>query len=171
MTIIKPPYIEEKIRSLKKNDRVEISGNIFTARDAVHKYLFEGGKLPISLENQIIFHCGPIVIQENGIWQVKAAGPTTSMREEPYAWKLIEQYNLRGIIGKGGMGAKTQTALQNLGACYFHTIGGAAQVLAARITKVKNVYLLEKFGVPEAIWEFEVKNFPVIVTMDSHGNS
>ena len=154
MVILEAPFTEGKIRKLKVGDMVEITGNIFTARDAVHKYIFDGGKLPVSLENQIIYHCGPVIIDEEGKWVVKAAGPTTSTREEPYQWKLIEKLKLRGVIGKGGMGKKTLEACKKHGCCYFHAIGGAAQVLAEKITRVNGVYLLEEFGSPEAIWEF-----------------
>ncbi len=168
---LETPFTEEKIRRLKVGDMVEITGKLFTARDAVHKYVFDGGKLPVSLENQMIYHCGPVVIEENGKWAVKAAGPTTSIREEPYQWKLIQDLKLKGVIGKGGMGKKTLEALKTVGCCYFHAVGGAAQVLAEKIINVNGVYMMEEFGSPEAIWEFEVKDFPVVVTMDSHSNS
>jgi fumarate hydratase class I len=172
MTIkLETPFTEKKIRELRTGDMVEITGKIFTARDAVHKYVFDGGKLPVPLENQIVYHCGPVVIEENGKWSVKAAGPTTSAREEPYQWKLITDLKLRGVIGKGGMGKKTLEACVKNGCCYFHAIGGAAQVLAEKIIRVNGVYLLEEFGSPEAVWEFEVKDFPVVVTMDSRGES
>jgi tartrate/fumarate subfamily iron-sulfur-dependent hydro-lyase beta chain len=168
------PFSEETIRSLKTGDAVEISGILFTGRDAVHKYLFQGGPLPggVDLANGIIYHCGPVVIKdEAGNWKVVAAGPTTSIREEPYQAQLIRDYKLRGIIGKGGMGAKTLQACQEHGCVYLHAIGGAAQVLAECVTRVRQVYLLEKFGSPEAIWELEVERFPAVVTMDSHGRS
>ena len=166
------PFDKEKIRQLKLGDQVLISGKLFTGRDAVHKYLFEGGPSPISLHNQIIYHCGPVVLQDSqGNYQVKAAGPTTSLREEPYQDEIIQKHGLVGIIGKGGMGAKTLKANQKYGCVYFHAIGGAAQVLAEKISSVDGVYLQEKFGSPEAIWELTVKDFPVVVTMDAHGNS
>lgn len=165
------PFTEDKIRSLHVGDQVEIYGTLFTGRDAVHKYLHEGGKLPISLKDQMIYHCGPVMIKEKGEWKAKAAGPTTSIREEPYQAEIIEKFGIRGVIGKGGMGLKTLQACQKFGSVYLHAVGGAAQVLAKAIKKVKGVYLLEKFGAPEAIWEFEVENFSAIVTMDSHGKS
>jgi fumarate hydratase subunit beta len=168
---LETPYTESKIREFHVGDIVEISGKLFTARDAVHKYVFDGGKLPVSLENQILYHCGPVVVKQDGEWVVKAAGPTTSFREEPYQWKLIQDLKLKGVIGKGGMGKKTLEACKAFGCCYLHAVGGAAQVLAEKITKVHNVYMMEEFGSPEAIWEFEVKDFPVVVTMDSHGKS
>jgi fumarate hydratase subunit beta len=169
--LLEAPFTEEKIRALKVGDKVEISGLLFTGRDAVHKYLHDGGKPPVDLTDSIIYHCGPVVVQEKGKWVVKAAGPTTSIREEPYQGPLMEQYKIRGVIGKGGMGPKTLEYCRKVGAVYFHAIGGAAQVLAERVVEVTGVHMAEKFGSPEAIWEFRVERFPVVVTMDSHGNS
>lgn len=160
------PVGVDTIRKLKTGDMVLLTGKIFTGRDAVHKYLYEGNKSPVDLKGQIIYHCGPVVL--NG--DVIAAGPTTSIREEPYLWKIIRQHGVCGVIGKGGMGERTLNAFRESGAVYFHAVGGAAQVLAKRIESVENVYL-EEFGPPEAMWEFVVKDFPVLVTMDSHGNS
>jgi fumarate hydratase class I len=164
------PYTEEKIRVLKMGDMVHLTGVVYTGRDAVHKYLHEGGKPPVNLEEQIVYHCGPVVIKEKGKWVVKAAGPTTSSREEPYQGHLIEKFRLRAVIGKGGMGPKTLEACQKVGCVYLHAVGGAAQVLAECVTEVLGVYL-EEFGSPEAIWAFRVKDFPAVVTMDAHGNS
>ncbi len=174
MVSLQIPFTKEKIRDLKVGDEVCISGIVFTGRDAVHKYLHEGGKLPagVSLQDGIIYHCGPVMMeQDDGTWKCTAAGPTTSIREEPYQWQIIRDFGVRGVIGKGGMGDKTLAACKEYGCVYLHAIGGAAQVLAECITKVRNVYFLEEFGSPEAIWELEVENFPVVVTMDSHGNS
>jgi len=168
---LETPFTEEKIRALKVGDLVEISGLIYTGRDAVHKYLFDGNDSPVDLSNGIIYHCGPVVVQEKGRWVVKAAGPTTSIREEPYQHEIIRRFGVRGVIGKGGMGPKTLEACRDSGCVYLHAVGGAAQVLAARITAVRGCHLAEKFGSPEAIWEFEVEDFPLVVTMDSHGNS
>ena len=168
------PFTNQKIRSLKVGDEVAITGTLFTGRDAVHKYLHEGGKLPpgVSLKDGILYHCGPVVIKdEQGNWKCVAAGPTTSIREEPYQWQVIRDFGLRGVIGKGGMGDKTLQACKEYGCVYLHAIGGAAQVLAQCIKRVRNVHMMEQFGAPEAIWEFEVQDFPVVVTMDSHGGS
>ena len=174
MAVLTAPFTEEKIRALKVGDSVELSGVLFTGRDAVHKYLHEGGALPagVSLRDGILYHCGPVVIKDpQGHWRVVAAGPTTSIREEPYQGQLIKDFGLRGVIGKGGMGERTLAACKQYGCVYFHAVGGAAQVLAECIKSVRNVYLLEKFGAPEAIWELEVERFPVVVTMDAHGHS
>ena len=174
MTKLAYPFTEEKIRALKVGESVQISGVVFTGRDAVHKYLHEGGALPpgVNLKDGIIYHCGPVVMkQDDGSWKITAAGPTTSIREEPYQGDIIKKFGVRGVIGKGGMGDRTLAACREAGAVYLHAIGGAAQVLAECVTKVRNVYFLEEFGSPEAIWELEVKDFPVVVTMDSHGGS
>jgi fumarate hydratase class I len=174
MIEIATPISEETIRALKVGDEVAISGVVFTGRDAVHKYLHEGGQLPpeVKLRDGILYHCGPVVVKdEQGNWKCVAAGPTTSIREEPYQWQIIRDFGLRGVIGKGGMGEKTLAACKEHGCVYFHGIGGAAQVLAQCITRVRNVYMMEQFGAPEAIWEFEVSHFPAVVTMDAQGNS
>jgi tartrate/fumarate subfamily iron-sulfur-dependent hydro-lyase beta chain len=168
------PISEAQVRALKVGDSVEISGFLFTGRDAVHKYLHEGGKLPpeVNLRDGILYHCGPVVMKdEDGRWKVTAAGPTTSIREEPYQGQIIEQFGLRGVIGKGGMADRTLAACKQFGCVYLHAIGGAAQVLAECITNVRGVYLMEKFGAPEAIWELQVERFPAVVTMDANGNS
>lgn len=168
------PFSEEKIRALKVGDEVSITGIVFTGRDAVHKYLHEGGTLPpeVNLQEGILYHCGPVVIKdEQGNWKATAAGPTTSIREEPYQADIIQKFGIRGVIGKGGMGEKTLKACGDFGCVYLHAIGGAAQVLAECIKRVRGVYFMERFGAPEAIWEFEVENFPAVVTMDSHGRS
>jgi fumarate hydratase class I len=168
------PFTKEKILALKVGDPVEISGTLFTGRDVVHKYLHEGGQLPagVHLRDGILYHCGPVVMKDDqGRWKVTAAGPTTSIREEPYQGGIIKQFGLRGVIGKGGMGDRTLAACQEHGCVYLHAVGGAAQVLAECITAVKNVYFLKEFGSPEAIWELEVERFPAVVTMDAHGHS
>src|SRR3954469_7499926 len=174
MIELKVPISEATIRSLKVGDEVLISGNVFTGRDVVHKYLHEGGKLPpaVNFKDAILYHCGPVVIKdEQGNWKVTAAGPTTSIREEPYQWQIIRDFGIRGVIGKSGMCDKTLQACKEYGCVYFHGVGGAAQVLAECVKKVRNVYFLKEFGSPEAIWELEIENFPVVVTMDSHGGS
>ena len=168
------PFSEEKIRAPQVGDEVLISGIVFTGRDAVHKYLHEGGRLPagVSFQDGIIYHCGPVMMpQPDGTFKCTAAGPTTSIREEPYQWQVIRDFGLRGVIGKGGMGPKTQAACKEYGCVYLHAIGGAAQVLADCVKKVRNVYFKEEFGSPEAIWELEVVDFPAVVTIDARGRS
>ncbi len=168
------PLAETTIRALNVGDEVSLSGIVFTGRDAVHKYLHEGGALPpgVSFRDGILYHCGPVVLKDaQGRWTATAAGPTTSIREEPYQAQIIRDFGLRGVIGKGGMGDRTLAACRDYGCVYLHAVGGAAQVLAECIRSVRGVYLLEEFGAPEAIWEFEVADFPAVVTMDAHGNS
>ncbi len=171
MKSIRLPMSEENVRALRAGDYVLLQGTLFTARDAVHKYLAEGNPPPCDLNGSVIYHCGPVSVQEHGKWQVTAAGPTTSIREEPYMGSIIAACGVRGIIGKGGMGSQTLAACQHYGCVYFHAVGGAARVLAKAIREVRNVYWADKFGLPEAIWELAVTDFPVTVTMDSHGCS
>jgi fumarate hydratase class I len=174
MITLSTPLTEEMVRSLKVGDEVRLSGAVFTGRDAVHKYLHDGGKLPpeVHLRNGVLYHCGPVVMKDaDGSWRVTAAGPTTSIREEPYQAQIIRDFGVRGVIGKGGMGPRTLAACKEFGCVYFHAIGGAAQVLAECVKRVRGVSLLAEFGSPEAIWELEVVEFPAFVTMDAHGNS
>jgi fumarate hydratase class I len=166
---IQAPVSEETIRSLKVGDVVMVSGQMFTGRDAVHSHLMKH-EPPVSLQGSVLYHCGPVVVKEGERWRVTAAGPTTSIREEPYQGEIIKRYGVRAVIGKGGMGAKTLAALKEHGAVYLNAIGGAAQFYARTITGVDDVSLLE-FGTPEAMWHLTVRDFPAIVTMDAHGNS
>ena len=165
------PLDATAVRQLAVGDRVLLSGTMFTARDAVHHYLAGGGVCPCDLRSAVIYHCGPVVVRQGAGWQVTAAGPTTSSREEPYMAALISRYGIRGVIGKGGMGAATRQACREFGCLYLHAVGGAAQVLADAIREVRGVHLLERFGAPEAMWELRVEDFPAVVTMDAHGQS
>ncbi len=167
------PLDETTVRSLKAGAEVLLSGTMYTGRDAVHKYLAGGGALPggVDLAGGIIYHCGPVVSEKEGVYTITAAGPTTSIREEPYQAGVIEKFGVRGVVGKGGMGLKTLGACEKFGAVYLHAVGGAAQVYAECIESVTDVFFKEEFGSPEAIWVMQVKDFPCIVTMDSHGSS
>ncbi|GMB09281.1 fumarate hydratase [Thermolongibacillus altinsuensis] len=168
--VLEAPITEEQIRQLKVGDVVRINGMIYTGRDAIHKYLMDHDS-PVDLNGQIIYHCGPVMLKDgNGNWQVKAAGPTTSIREEPYQGEIMKKFGIRAVIGKGGMGAKTLAALKEHGGVYLNAIGGAAQYYADCIKSVEGVDFLE-FGIPEAMWHLRVENFTAVVTMDSHGNS
>ncbi|MEK4427067.1 fumarate hydratase [Solibacillus sp. FSL K6-1523] len=166
------PISEEQIRSLKVGDVVSIDGRMYTGRDAIHHHLMgEDVVAPVDLNGQIIYHCGPVMAKdETGNWVVKAAGPTTSMREEPYQGDIMKRYGIRAVIGKGGMGPKTLKALGEHGGVYLNAIGGAAQYYADCIKSVDGVDLME-FGIPEAMWHLGVEGFTAVVTMDSHGNS
>jgi len=168
------PVDEATIRGLEVGDYVELSGRMITGRDAAHKWLIESHRDEVAeyLKDTIIYHCGPVVRKnEDGSYAFVAAGPTTSIREEPYQADVICRYGLRGVIGKGGMGPKTLEGLGRCGAVYLHAVGGAAQVLARSVKRVERVFMLEEFGVPEALWVIHVERFPVMVTMDSHGRS
>jgi fumarate hydratase class I len=166
---LQTPLTEEQVRSLKVGDVVLVSGRMFTGRDAVHAHLMKHDP-PVDLRGSVLYHCGPVVVKEGERWRVTAAGPTTSIREEPYQGEIIKRYGVRVVVGKGGMGARTLAALKEHGCVYLNAIGGAAQFYARAIESVDDVSLLE-FGTPEAMWHLRVKDFPAIVTMDAHGNS
>jgi fumarate hydratase subunit beta len=181
------PISDDIVRSLKVGDSVSLTGVMITGRDTVHKWMSDtfikktrqpsGDDLetyealkPI-LDGGIIYHCGPVVAGlDSREYRFTAAGPTTSIREEPYQGDVMQHFNMKGVIGKGGMGAKTLAACQSVPGIYFHAIGGAASLIALTVKKVLGVYKLE-FGVPEAMWVIDVKEFPVVVTMDAHGKS
>jgi fumarate hydratase class I len=181
------PISGDEIRDLHVGDTVFLSGVMLTGRDAVHKWMIdtfieknrepEGDDLSVyesikpQLDGGVIYHCGPVVAGlETGDYEFVAAGPTTSIREEPYQGRVMEHFNIKGVIGKGGMGAKTLEACGTVPGVYFHAIGGAATLIAQSVKKVLGVHKMD-FGVPEAIWVLEVEDFPVVVTMDSHGKS
>lgn len=175
---LQTPLDEALVRSLRIGDQVLLSGRIHTARDAAHKYLASEGTSPatlpagLELQGGVLYHCGPVMVRDDGgSWRVTAAGPTTSAREEPYQGKVLRRYGVRAIIGKGGMGDATRRALAECGAVYLSAVGGAAQVLAASVQRVEDVYFLEEFGSPEAMWSLFVHDFPAVVTMDSTGES
>ena len=171
--VLRTPITEEQARALKVGDVVLISGRAYTGRDAVHHHLMSH-EPPVDLRGSMLYHCGPVVAKDGGPdgagWRVTAAGPTTSIREEPYQADVITRYGVRAVVGKGGMGARTLAALKEAGAVYLNAIGGAAQFYARTITSVDGVSLLE-FGTPEAMWHLTVEDFPAVVTMDAHGNS
>jgi len=166
---LQAPVSEDQIRSLKVGDVVLVSGRMFTGRDAVHAYLMKHDP-PVDLHGAVLYHCGPVVVKEGDGWRVTAAGPTTSIREEPYQAEILKRYGVRVVIGKGGMGAKTLAGLKESGGVYLNGVCGAAQFYARCIRRVAGVSLLE-FGTPEAMWHLDVVDFPAIVTMDAHGNS
>lgn len=181
------PISDEEIRNLKVGDTVLLTGVMLTGRDAVHKWMIDTfvekkaapnkddekiyQEIKPLLDGGVIYHCGPVVSGlDTGDYEFVAAGPTTSIREEPYQGRVMEHFNIKGVIGKGGMGAKTLAACQTVPGVYFHAIGGAATLIARSVKKVLGVHKME-FGVPEAIWVLDVEDFPVVVTMDSHGSS
>lgn len=181
------PISDEAIRELNVGEPVLLSGVMMTGRDAVHKWMIEtfikktrepqGDDLEVYdaikplLNGGVIYHCGPVVSGlETKDYKFVAAGPTTSTREEPYQADVMKHFNAKGVIGKGGMGPKTLAGCQEVPFVYFHAIGGAASFIAQSVKKVLGVHKLD-FGVPEAMWVIEVKDFPAVVTMDSHGGS
>jgi fumarate hydratase class I len=169
--VLTTPITEEQIRSLRVGDVVIVNGLIHTGRDALHHYLMDHDS-PVDLNGSVIYHCGPVMMKdEQGEWHVKAAGPTTSIREEPYQGDIMKKFGIRAVIGKGGMGPKTLKALQEHGGVYLNAIGGAAQFYAKCLKKVEGVDFLKEFGVPEAMWHLQCEGFAAIVTMDSHGGS
>lgn len=181
------PFTDEVIRSLKVGDPVELSGVMLTGRDAAHKWIsdtfirktrpLQGDDAEVYaairplLNGGVIYHCGPVVSGlDTGDYRFVAAGPTTSIREEPYQGEVMRHFHLQGVIGKGGMGPKTLAACADTPGVYLHAIGGAASLIAKTVTRVLGVHKLE-FGVPEAMWVIEVRDFPAVVTMDARGGS
>jgi fumarate hydratase subunit beta len=174
MIKLQTPITEEVARSLKVGDEVLLSGTIVTARDAAHKFMVEERPdfIREHLFGNAIYHCGPVIKKdEHGNYSFVAAGPTTSSREEPYQADVIEEYKVRAVIGKGGMGAKTAEGLQKTGAVYLHAVGGAGSLIAKKVKNVDTVFKLEEFGTPEAFWVIQVEDFPCVVTMDANGGS
>lgn len=165
------PFTEETVRALKAGDAVEITGLIYTGRDKFHKFFADGGKLPIDLKDGALYHCGPVCVKNRGEWRVVSAGPTTSVRENPYEPELIAKTGVRLIIGKGGMDLSTLAAMKKYGAVYVQAVGGAGTLYADSVKKVADVSLLEEFGAAEACWHFEVVKFRGVVGMDASGRS
>jgi len=183
------PFDEKSIRALKAGDAVSISGMIYTGRDKFHKYFADGGKPPVDFRDGALYHCGPVVVEakvkvrgegeqrmfdssvSGGNWRVMAAGPTTSVRENPYEPEFIAKSGVRIIIGKGGMDAATLAAMKRHGCVYVQAVGGAAALSAAAVKRVAGVSLLDEFGAAEAVWHFEVEDFRGVVAMDAHGRS
>jgi len=167
------PFDERQVRALKAGEGVSITGLIYTGRDKFHKRFADGGELPVDFTDGALYHCGPVVVRERGGdgWRVVAAGPTTSVRENPYEPDFIARSGVRVIIGKGGMDAKTLEAMREFGCVYVQAVGGAAALSAAAVRRVAGVSLLEELGAAEACWHFEVVDFRGVVAMDSHGRS
>ena len=187
MKYLNIPISDDAIRDLKVGDPVMLSGTMITARDAAHKWMIETfvkqtrpmqgddeevyAAITPLLNGSAIYHCGPVVAGlDTKQYRFVAAGPTTSIREEPYQADVMRHFNVKAIIGKGGMGPKTLAGCQEVPGVYLHAIGGAASLIARTVVKVHGVYKYQ-FGVPEALWVIEVKDFPAVVTMDAHGES
>ena len=166
------PFSEAKVRSLKAGDAVLITGTVFTGRDRFHKHFADGGALCADFRDGALYHCGPVVTGDaKSGWRVVAAGPTTSVRENPYEPGFIAASGVRLIIGKGGMDSRTLAAMEKHGCVYIQAVGGAGALAAACVEKVSGVWHLEDFGAAEACWRFEMKDFAGVVAMDTHGRS
>jgi fumarate hydratase class I len=165
------PFDEKTIRSLKAGDAVSITGRIYTGRDKFHKFFADGGKITVDFRDGALYHCGPVVVKDGDGWRVMAAGPTTSVRENPYEPDFIAESGVRIIIGKGGMDAETLAAMKRCGCVYVQAVGGAAALSAAAVKKVAGVSYLEEFGAAEAVWHFDVEDFRGVVAMDAAGRS
>ena len=168
------PVSTEKIRKLHVGDIIYVTGKIFTARDEAHYIMLKKDKdnLDFNPSEMALFHCGPLMKKEKDKWKVVSAGPTTSSRMEIFEDKFIEKFGINIIIGKGGMGERTEKALQKYGGVYTAYTGGAGALAADKVEEVLGVYWLEEFGMPEAAWIFKVKEFgPLVVAIDSHGRS
>lgn len=187
MNKIQLPFDDQTILALKVGDPLYLSGVMVTGRDTVHKWMVDtfikktrppaGDDLQVYqaiqplLAGSCIYHCGPVVSGlDTQEYRFVAAGPTTSSREEPYQGDVMRHFKIQGVIGKGGMGPKTLQACAEVPGVYLHAIGGAASLIAQTVKRVLGVHKLA-FGVPEALWVIEVEDFPVVVTMDAHGNS
>ena len=176
MKTLSYPFSEKSIRALKAGDAVSITGRIYTGRDKFHKFFADGGKLPVDFKDGALYHCGPVIIREEGRgkreeWRVVAAGPTTSVRENPYEPDFIAKSGVRIIIGKGGMDAKTLAAMKKHGCVYVQAVGGGGAVYADAVKRVADVSLLKEFGAAEAVWHLDVVDFRGVVAMDAHGHS
>ena len=177
MTNLVYPFNEKAIRALKAGDAVSITGRIYTGRDKFHKFFADGGKLPVDFKGGALYHCGPVVVREDvrrgteDMWRVVAAGPTTSVRENPYEPDFIAKTGVRIIIGKGGMDAKTLAAMKKHGCVYIQAVGGGGAIYADAVKRVAGVSLLKEFGAAEAVWHLDVVDFRGVVAMDAHGRS
>lgn len=171
---LRVPLTEKTVRELHVGEPVELSGVILTARESGHRYLLDHDPplLRELLQDGAIYHCGPVVrkMKRKADWKIVAAGPSTSLLLEEYVDTVIARYGVRAVIGKGGMGARTRQACRQHGAVYLAAVGGAASLLAGSVVRVRGVSKLD-FGIPEALWELEVKHFPAMVAMDAHGES
>ncbi len=171
MKKIEYPFDESTVRALGIGDRISLSGMIVTGRDRVHEKLASEERAPVDIAEGAIYHCGPVAVRRSGRWVIRAAGPTTSLRQELFMAEIIRRHGVRVIVGKGGMGSATQEACRRYGCVYVHVVGGAGAVLAENIINVRGVHYLKRFGPAEAMWELDVDGFEGVVTIDSDGSS
>jgi len=163
-----PPFTEDDVAQLRAGDHVKFYGTIYTARDAAHRRMIqsldEGTPLPMDIKGQVIYYVGPSPARPGRV--IGSAGPTTSMRLDPFTPRLLEQ-GLKVIIGKGGRGSVVKKALQDNKAVYLLAIGGAGALLSQTIKRM-NVIAHEDLGT-ESIKQLEVDGFPAIVCCDMYG--
>jgi len=176
MKELRYPFGEKQVRALRAGEAVSISGLIHTGRDKFHKFFADGGKIPVDFRDGALYHCGPVCVPVPGAgaqggYSVVSAGPTTSVRENPYEPDFIRSSGVRVIIGKGGMDAATLAAMKECGCVYVQAVGGAGALYAASVKRVAGVDLLDEFGAAEACWHFEVEGFAGVVAMDARGRS
>ncbi len=167
---INVPLNKETAAALKSGDYVYLTGVIYTARDAAHKRMYEalaaGEDLPMSMEDNVIYYMGPSPAREGR--PIGSAGPTTASRMDKYAPSLLD-LGLKGMIGKGKRTVEVKEAIVRNGAVYFAAVGGAGALLSKSIVS-SEVIAYDDLGT-EAIRRLEVKDFPVIVVIDSQGNN
>ena len=171
MIELRYPFDERQVRALKAGDAVSITGPVHTGRDRFHKYFADGHPIDVDFRDGALYHCGPVCVKAGDGWKVVSAGPTTSVRENPYEPAFIASSGVRVIIGKGGMDAATLAAMKRHGCVYVQAVGGAGALYAASVRRVAGVDLLDEFGAAEACWHFEVEGFRGVVAMDAHGRS
>ena len=175
MISLTTPISEETIRSLKVGDEVFISGTVFTGRDAVHKYLHEGGKLPpgVKFKDGILYHCGPVVMKdEQGNWKVHRRRPDHFHPRRTVSMAGDSRFRFARRDRQRRHGRQNARRPARNTAAFTSTASAARRRCWRNASrKCRNVHFLKEFGAPEAIWEFEVENFPAVVTMDSHGQS
>ena len=173
--IVTLPLDADAVRALRAGDEVLVFGRAITAREAAHRRLVEAPDEGVRrvLRGGAIYHCGPVVAQDptTKAWRFVAAGPTASIRMEPWTADVLGSYGPRVVLGKGGMGPRTLAALRAHGAVYLHAGGGLAVTLARHVARVHGVHGLDALGVTDALWEIELEGFPAVVTMDAHGDT
>lgn len=165
---IKTPLTKDVVKNLKAGDEISLSGVIFTARDAAHKRLTDlvksGKHIPINLRDAVIYYAGPTPPLPGRV--IGSCGPTTSSRMDPFTEPLLK-LGLKGMIGKGERSKDVRAAIKKYGSVYFLATGGIGALLAAKVKSAK-VILYKDLG-PEAVYKLEVKDFPLIVGIDSKG--
>jgi fumarate hydratase subunit beta len=172
---LRTPLSENAVRGLKTGETVYLTGDVITGRDEMHiralERLRSGGSVPEEIENSVLYHCGPIIMNDGIGWKVVAAGPTTSARMNSLEPDMIKKFNIRAIIGKGGMSKEVGDAMRETGCVYLAAVGGTAVSLAETVKEVRGVEWAD-LGMAEAMWRFRVERMgPLIVAMDSKGNS